>query len=64
MDAEIHQAIADKTLVEFNYQNFIRIAEPHAYGSMGGVSNSWFTKFAAEVDRGISQNGPVYHFHK
>ena len=37
MDAEIHQAIADKTLVEFNYQNFIRIAEPHAYGSMGGV---------------------------
>ena len=37
MDAEILQAIADKKLVEFSYQNFIRIAEPHAYGSMGGV---------------------------
>ena len=37
MDAEIRQAIADKKLVEFNYQSFILIAEPHAYGSMGGV---------------------------
>jgi len=37
LDAEIRQAIADKQLVEFSYQNFIRIAEPHAYGSMGGV---------------------------
>ena len=37
MDAEIRQAIADKKLVEFSYQSFIRIAEPHAYGSMGGI---------------------------
>jgi hypothetical protein len=39
LDAEIRQAIADKKLVEFSYQNFIRIAEPHAYGSMGGVDH-------------------------
>ena len=37
MDAEIRQAIADKKLVEFSYQSFIRIAEPHAHGSIGGV---------------------------
>ena len=64
MDAEIRQAIADKKLVEFSYQNFIRIAEPHAYGSMGGVEHSLFTKFAAEANRGTFQNGPVCHFHK
>jgi len=39
MDAEIRQAIGDKKLVEFSFQNFIRIAEPHAYGSMGGVDH-------------------------
>jgi len=39
MNAEIRRAIADKKLVEFSYQNFIRIAEPHAYGSMGGVDH-------------------------
>ena len=37
MDAMIRQAIADKKIVEFSYHNFIRIAEPHAYGRMGGV---------------------------
>ena len=39
MDAEILQAIADKKVVEFSYQNFIRIAEPHAYGSFNGVDH-------------------------
>ena len=39
MIAEIRQAIADKKLVEFRYQNFIRIAEPHAYVVCGGVDH-------------------------
>jgi hypothetical protein len=36
MNAEIRQAIADKKLVEFSYQNFIRVAGPHAYGFWRG----------------------------
>lgn len=37
MDAWIRQAIAEKKLVEFQYQGYARIAEPHVYGRHGGV---------------------------
>ena len=33
MNAIIRQSILEKKVVEFTYQGFIRIAEPHAYGS-------------------------------
>lgn len=37
MDALIRQALAEKKLVEFQYQGYTRIAEPHVYGRNGGV---------------------------
>ena len=37
MDALIRQAIAEKKLVEFQYQGYTRIAEPQVYGRNGGV---------------------------
>ena len=37
MDALIRQAIAEKKLLKFDYQDYPRIAEPHVYGRNGGV---------------------------
>ncbi|MDO8267796.1 MAG: hypothetical protein Q7T32_08175 [Moraxellaceae bacterium] len=37
MEEIIIQAIAQKKLVEFNYQGRPRIAEPHVYGITNGV---------------------------
>lgn len=37
MNALIRQAITEKKLVEFQYQGYTRIAEPHIYGRKGGV---------------------------
>ena len=34
MDALIRQSILEKRLVQFTYQSFVRIAEPHAYGTV------------------------------
>lgn len=37
MDALVRQAIAEKKLVEFQYQGYTRIAEPHVYGLNSGI---------------------------
>jgi hypothetical protein len=37
MDALIRQAIHDKRVIEFMYNGFRRIAEPHIYGRKDGV---------------------------
>ncbi len=36
MDAAIRQAIAEKRLLEFFYDGYHRIAEPHVYGIKNG----------------------------
>ena len=64
MNAEIRQAIADKKLVEFRYQNFIRIAEPMLTSCVAGSTTCLLTKYAAEAVRRTCQNGPLYHSHK
>lgn len=38
MDSLIRQAITEKKLVEFQYQDYTRIAEPHVYGRKSGVA--------------------------
>lgn len=38
MDTQIRQAIAQKKLIQFEYQGYTRIAEPHIYGRNGGVT--------------------------
>jgi hypothetical protein len=38
MDALIRQAISERRLVQFMYQGYTRIGEPHVYGRNDGVS--------------------------
>lgn len=37
MDQLIRRAIAGRRLITFTYDNLARIAEPHVYGTKGGV---------------------------
>lgn len=37
MEKLILEAIADKRLIEFYYQNLLRIVEPHVYGVTNGA---------------------------
>lgn len=36
IDQLLHRAIASKRLIQFDYENYLRIAEPHDYGAIGG----------------------------
>ncbi len=36
MDRLLHDAIANRHLIEFDYQGFHRLAEPHVYGIKSG----------------------------
>ena len=54
MDAIVREAINNKKLLEFDYDGFHRIVEPHVYGSKGGKN-----AILAYQVRGSSSSGNI-----
>jgi len=59
MDGLIRQAIEEKKLVQFEYQGYMRIAEPHIYGRKGGI-----TKLLVYQVRGGSKSGNLPNWRR
>ena len=55
LDNLIRTAIANKQLLEFNYDGYHRIAEPHVYGIKDGVHEILVFQVGGESSSGVIQ---------
>lgn len=52
MDRLLRRAIASRRLIQFEYEDYLRIAEPHDYGAIGGEQQLLIYQIAGESRSG------------